>query len=88
MREYGVKDSWTKQLVVGLLEGIRRPRGFVKNEELILLRDNEDHTVALYNIGSQEIKNLQHSGLPNSFYPRCALLYVESLVSLSSGNVF
>ena len=87
MREYGVKDSWTKQLVVGLLEGIRRPRGFVKNEELILLRDNEDHTVALY-IGSQEMKNLQHSGLRNSFYPRCALLYVESLVSLNSGNVF
>ncbi|XP_030959201.1 uncharacterized protein LOC115981170 [Quercus lobata] len=87
MREYGFEYSWTKKLVVGSLEGIRRPLGFVRNEELILLRDNEDHTVALY-IGSQEMKNLQHSGLRNSFYPRCALLYVESLVSLNSGNVF
>ena len=88
MREYGVEDSWTKQLVVGPLEGIQKPLGFVKNEELILLCDDEDQTIALYNTGSQEIKNFQHSGLPNSFRSRHARLYVESLVSLNGGNVF
>ena len=53
---------------------------------LILLRNDEDHTIVLYNIGSQEIKNLQDSGLPNVFCH--AKLYVESLVSLEGGNVF
>ncbi|KAK4598347.1 hypothetical protein RGQ29_015711 [Quercus rubra] len=86
MREYGVEDSWTKQLVVGPLKGIQKPVGFVKNEELIILRDDEDQTIALYNIGSQEIKNFQHSGLPNSFRSRHARLYVESLVSLNGGR--
>ena len=86
MREYGVEDSWTKQLVVGLLEGIQKPLGFVKNEELILLCDNEDQTIALYNVDSQEIKNFQHLGLPNSFHSRHAWLYVESSVSLNGGR--
>ena len=82
----GVEDSWTKQLVVGPLKGIQKPLGFVKNEELILLRDDEDQTIALYNIGSEEIKNFQHSGLPNSFRSRHAQLYLESLVSLNGGK--
>ncbi|KAL0014068.1 hypothetical protein SO802_001137 [Lithocarpus litseifolius] len=38
MYEYGVKESWIKQLVVGpALVGIERPLGFAKNGELLLV---------------------------------------------------
>nr|POE90526.1 hypothetical protein CFP56_41618 [Quercus suber]POE90527.1 hypothetical protein CFP56_41619 [Quercus suber] len=77
-----------REQLVGPLEGIQTPLGFVKNEKLILLREDEDQTIALYNIGSQEIKNFQHSGLPNSFRSRHARLYVESLVSLNALKIF
>ena len=80
MREYGVEDSWTKQLVVGPLLGIHRPLKFPKNGMLLLLGD--DGTIVLYNIGSKEIRNLQIPEFPKSFIPREAMLYVESLVSL------
>ena len=39
MREYGVEDSWTKQLVVGPLLRIQKPLPFAKNGELLLLGD-------------------------------------------------
>ncbi|KAL0007315.1 hypothetical protein SO802_008817 [Lithocarpus litseifolius] len=59
MREYGVEDSWTKQLVVGPLLRIHRPLPFAKNGKLLLLGDHYTHSVLLkYNIGSQEIKIL------------------------------
>ena len=35
MREYGVEDSWTKQLVVGPLLRIYKPLPFAKNGELL-----------------------------------------------------
>ena len=57
-----------------------------EREMVSLFYFDEDHTIVLYNIGSQEIKNLQDSGLPNVFCH--AKLYVESLVSLEGGNVF
>ena len=86
MREYGVEDSWTKQLVVGLLLGIQRPLQILGNEEILLV--DEKKTLVLYNIGSQEIKILQHTGYPKIFMPTQAFVYVESLVSFTGGIVF
>ncbi|XP_050278435.1 F-box/kelch-repeat protein At3g23880-like [Quercus robur] len=88
MCEFGVKGSWTKQLVVitPQLE-IARPLGFAKNEELFLL-SKDKHAVFLYNIGSQEIKNLPFRGLLNSNRKGHVRVYVESLVSFTGGYVF
>ena len=72
MREYGVEDSWTKQLVVGPLKGIQKPLGFVKNEELIILRDDEDQTIALYNIGDRKSTRLNSSHITPSRMPSSA----------------
>nr|POE63854.1 f-box protein cpr30 [Quercus suber] len=80
MREYVVEDSWTKQLVVGPLLGIKEPLGFAKNGELLLR--GGDEAIILYNIDSQEMKNLQCGGFPST-----AMIYVESLVSFPSGNL-
>ncbi|XP_075669772.1 F-box/kelch-repeat protein At3g23880-like [Castanea sativa] len=87
MRESGVQESWTKQLVVGPLFGVRYPLGFAKNGELLLLLRDDDQTIALYNIDSQEIKNLQFRDFPNSFKTSEAIGYVESLVSFEGDNV-
>ena len=87
MRESGVQESWTKQLVVGPLLGIRNPLGFAKNGELLLLVCDDDQTIALYNIGSQEIKILQFRDFPNAFNTSEAISYVESLVSFKGDNV-
>ena len=80
IREYGVEDSWTKQLVVGPLLGIKEPLGFARNGELLLR--GGDEAIVLYNIDSQEMKNLQCGGFPST-----AMIYVESLVSFPSGNL-
>ena len=89
MREYGVVDSWTKQLVVGPLLRIHRPLPFAKNGELLLLGDHYTHNALLqYNIGSQEIKILQPTSFPKSFVPTKAMVYVERLVSFTGRNVF
>ena len=79
MREYGVEDSWTKQLVVGPLLGIGRPLYFSKNGVLLV---GDNGTIVLYNIGSKEIRKLQIPEFPNSLIPIQAMVYVESLVSL------
>nr|POE67151.1 f-box/kelch-repeat protein [Quercus suber] len=86
MREYGVEDSWTKQLVVGHLLGIQRPLQILGNEEILLV--DEKKTLVLYNIGSQEMKILQRTGYPKIFMPTQAFGYVESLVSFTGGDVF
>uniref|UniRef100_A0A7N2R9G5 Uncharacterized protein n=1 Tax=Quercus lobata TaxID=97700 RepID=A0A7N2R9G5_QUELO len=76
MLEYGVEDSWTKQLVVGHLLGIQRPLQLLGNEEILPVDENK--TLVLYNIGSQEIKILQRTGYPKIFMPTQAIVYVES----------
>lgn len=89
LRESGIKESWTKQFVVGPLVGIQRPLplGFVKNGALLLLVGDDKQTIVLYNIGSEEIKNLQFREFPNSWIT-LAISYVESLVSFTGENVF
>ncbi|KAL0014072.1 hypothetical protein SO802_001141 [Lithocarpus litseifolius] len=87
MYEYGVKESWIKQLVVGpALVGIERPLGFAKNGELLLVANNGQ--VVLYNFGSGETKNLEVRGLPGSFLALQTITYVESLVSITNRIVF
>ena len=90
MREYGVEDSWTKQLVVGPLLGIGRPLYFSKNGVVLLVRNwqapvGDDGAIVLYNIGSKEIRKLQIPEFPNSLIPIQAMVYVESLVSFTHG---
>ena len=82
MREYGVKESWTKQFVIRPLSGIQFPLGFAKNDELLLV-DNNGQLVS-YNSNAQEIKSLQVRGLLNATQ---AIVYKESLVSIMGGNV-
>jgi hypothetical protein len=82
MHEYGVKESWTKQFVIGPLLGIQFPLGFAKNDELLLV-DSSGQLVS-YNSNAQEIKSLQVRGLLQA--PQ-AIVYNESLVSIMGGNV-
>ena len=86
MREYGVEDSWTKQLFVNPPVPITCPVRFYGNGELLLFDKN--WAMVLYNIGSQEIRILQCTGYPNTSLPLELIDYVESLVSFTGGNVF
>ena len=87
MREFGVEESWTKQIVVDPPLGIKRPLGFAKSRELLLV-GNDERTTFLYNIVYQEIKNLRLREGPNWFITSQVVVYVESLVSFTGGNVF
>ncbi|KAK7845894.1 F-box/kelch-repeat protein At3g23880 [Quercus suber] len=86
MREYGIEDSWTKQLVVNPPVPIACPVRFFGNGEFLLFDKN--WAMVLYNIGSQEIRILQCTGYPNTSLPIELIDYVESLVSFTGGNVF
>nr|POF24793.1 hypothetical protein CFP56_44545 [Quercus suber] len=89
MLEYGVDDSWTKQLVVRPLLRIHRPLPFAKNGELLLLGDHYTHNALLqYNIGSQEIKFFNLQAFQGHSSQQKAMVYVESLVSFTGRNVF
>uniref|UniRef100_A0A2N9EZY2 Uncharacterized protein n=1 Tax=Fagus sylvatica TaxID=28930 RepID=A0A2N9EZY2_FAGSY len=57
MREYGVKESWTKQFVIGPLSGIQFPLGFTMNDELLMVA--RDGQLVSYNSNAQEINSLQ-----------------------------
>jgi F-box interacting protein len=78
MREYGVKESWTKQFVIGPLSGIQFPLGFTMNDELLMVA--RDGQLVSYNSNAQEIKSLQVRATQ-------AIVYKESLVSVMGGNV-
>ena len=76
----GLRILGPKQLVVGLLLGIGRPLHFSKNGVLLV---GDDGALVLYNIGSKEIRKLKIPEFPNSLIPIQAMVYVESLVSLT-----
>ena len=78
MCEYGVKESWTKQFVIGPLSRIQFPLGFTMNDELLMVARNGQ--LVLYNSNAQEIKSLQVRATQ-------AIVYKESLVSVMGGNV-
>ena len=77
VEEYPDKISWSRHCV-GPLLGIDRPLQFFNNGVLFLAGD--DDAIAWYNISSNEIRNLR---LPESFISIRAMVYVESLVSLT-----
>ena len=78
MCEYGVKESWTKQFVIGPLSRIQFPLGFTMNDELLMVARNGQ--LVLYNSNAQEIKSLHVRATQ-------AIVYKESLVSVMGGNV-
>ena len=85
MREYGIKESWTKQYVIGPFSGIMKIYGFelqilLLGDKILMVEDNGE--VVLYNLSAQKIKNLRVRGLPSLFRASEIMVYEESLVSI------
>ena len=78
LREYGLKESWTKK--VRPLVRIERPQGFAKNGEHLFV-DNNGWGI-LRNFSYCETNNFLVRGLQDSFHASKAIAYVESLVSI------
>lgn len=81
MKDYGVKESWTKCLrivcsEVGLIIGAVQPLFFQRNGELILQHGG---TLLCYNPTTKGLRELRISGMPRSYK---AIIHVGSLVSL------
>ncbi|XP_012852404.1 PREDICTED: F-box/kelch-repeat protein At3g06240-like [Erythranthe guttata] len=75
MKEYRVKESWTKLYKIDLAEEIKNLVGFWKNgEALLMLRDL---WLVVYNPETKETKDLGFYGNPYSSYVD---IYVESLL--------
>ncbi|KAL7086870.1 hypothetical protein ACP275_13G029300 [Erythranthe tilingii] len=75
MKEYRVKESWTKLYKIDLVEGINNLVGFWKSgEALLTLRDL---WLAVYNPETKETKDLGFYGNPYSSYVD---IYAESLL--------
>lgn len=83
MHEYGVKESWTKEYVVGPIYGVDRPLAFWKNNGGLFLTNQNGHLV-LYDPTDHETKDLQMNGCTRYLCDKYlyVLIYVESLVSL------
>ncbi|KAM7493700.1 hypothetical protein LguiB_028309 [Lonicera macranthoides] len=77
MKEYGVKESWTKQFTVGPLLGIHSPLSFGKHNELLLQSDNGQ--LVSCDLNTNKIRDFEVCGAPTSLG---AVMYVESLFSL------
>lgn len=80
MKDYGVKESWTKCLKivcseVGLIIGAVQPLSFQRNGELMLQHGG---TLLCYNPLTKRLRELRISGMPRSFK---AVIHVGSLVS-------
>ncbi|KAK9012594.1 hypothetical protein V6N11_040639 [Hibiscus sabdariffa] len=81
MKEYGVRESWTKILTIGPLTKVEMPLAFWKNDEILM--EGSDGLVVSYNLKRQELKDLPIYGVPKSF---ATLVYVNSLVSVKGGS--
>lgn len=77
MKEYGVKESWTKQCVLGP-HIVRRPLCYWKNEESILIESGEGQLISC-SVYTNEITKLQIYGVEETLR---ALTYKQSLISL------
>jgi F-box interacting protein len=94
MNDNGIDKSWTKQFVIGPLFVTRTTREFlVLNGRILLVGDklvlvSGEGQILLYNFSAQETKNLQLQNLPNKVSVSRAMVYVESLVSITGGNVY
>ncbi|KAL7185316.1 hypothetical protein ACSBR2_027282 [Camellia fascicularis] len=86
MKQYGVPESWTKQITVDLKEGLRGVFGFRKNGEALMKKITsyrEIDTLVSYDPKNEQLKNLRVTGSPISFYVDN---FVETLVSLDLVN--
>ncbi|XVE78909.1 hypothetical protein DITRI_Ditri14bG0015700 [Diplodiscus trichospermus] len=86
MKEYGVKESWTKLLTVKEPEVISDfefvlPLAYSKNGDKVLL-NQDDYKFVWYDLKSKRVKNVRIRGAPESFE---AEMFVGSLVPLN-GN--
>lgn len=84
MREYGVKESWTKLLSIQTTKSISsiqvlRPLAYSKEHDKILLEVNSGRLV-WYDIGAKRIRRVKLSGAPDTFHSD---VYVGSLVALN-----
>lgn len=79
--EYGVRESWMKQLTIGPVLGVTAPLGFWKNGELIL-EDGQGKLVSYDHI-TGDMKDLQARGV---VYILQVLPYKETLVSLKEAE--
>lgn len=81
MKEFGVKESWTRLSTIGPLLRIGRPVGFWNNGEFIL--ENSFGDLVLFDNCSKQIKNLGLQGKRDRLE---LVVNIESLVALNSGN--
>ncbi|CAO2815289.1 unnamed protein product [Amaranthus hypochondriacus] len=79
--EYGVRESWMKQLTIGPVWGVTSPLGFWKNGEL-LFEDGQGKLFS-YDPITQDMNDLQARGIS---YILQVLPYKESLVYLEEDD--
>ncbi|XP_022774048.1 F-box protein CPR30-like [Durio zibethinus] len=85
MKEYGVKESWTKVFTIEIGHSIFvRPLAIWKNNEIVLeIMDDKDRNnfqLVTYNLRRQEFKKLQ---IPEPLFFK-SYVYMESLVPMKS----
>ncbi|XP_004304893.1 PREDICTED: putative F-box protein At4g10190-like [Fragaria vesca subsp. vesca] len=79
------KGSWIKHLTIRPVEGDTCPLLFWKGDQLLLINNNDAHIV-LYNIGTQMLKYLPIQCMGNIINIQ-AVGYVNSIVSINGGNL-
>lgn len=86
MKEYGVSESWTKFLSIGVPEiernDIVRPLVYSEHDNRVLL-NCDDKRLVWYDLRTKTIENVAVRGLPFVFY---AEVCVESLIALDGSN--
>ncbi|KAH6786985.1 hypothetical protein C2S52_006537 [Perilla frutescens var. hirtella] len=66
MKEYGVKESWTKLYMIDLDQGFERVVSFRNGEVLLACEEGLD--LVAYNLETRQSNNLGIYGTPRSFY--------------------
>ncbi|CAI9086879.1 OLC1v1020802C1 [Oldenlandia corymbosa var. corymbosa] len=88
MKEYRVKESWTKLLSIGPPDieshSLLIPLTYSKNGNQVLLNCNDEKLI-WFDLKSKTAREVQVNGLPFRFY---ADVYVDSLIHLESGFNF
>ncbi|KAH7836720.1 hypothetical protein Vadar_004760 [Vaccinium darrowii] len=87
MKDYGVKESWTKLFSVAQPEVIRSfefviPLAYSKcGSKVLLVQDNKK--LVWYDVAHKKVKKIKARGIPDYFE---SFLFVESLVPLRGGG--
>ena len=97
MNDNGIDKSWTKQFVIGPpLLPVELPlplHGVLVGDKLLFVNElshtcegqQQIEQILLYDLVTKDIKNFQ---VKHSSFISNVILYVESLVSITGGNVF